>query len=59
MSRPFNPRFNARLRARARGLRHAWPRSGRADPGVFSIIGNVLGGVALFVLLFASLFLGG
>ena len=51
MRRPFKTRFNARLR----GLR----RSGRADPGVFSIIGDVLGGVALFVLLFGGLVLGG
>jgi hypothetical protein len=51
LSRRFS---NTRLRLPVRGrvLRPGCARSVRSDRGAFSIIGDVLGGVALFAVLF-------
>lgn len=54
MSRFFRMFSNTRLRlpVRGRALRPGCARSARSDRGAFSIIGDVLGGVALFAILF-------
>jgi len=59
MSGPLNTRLNTRVRAclcAARVLRRDRSRSACPGRGVFSVIGDVLGAAALFVLLFVLLF---
>ena len=62
MKRLLNTRLNTRARAclcAARALRRDRSRSACPGRGVFSAIGDVLGGLALFALLFGLAILGG
>lgn len=62
MKHLLNSHLNTRVRAclyGARVLRRDRSRSACPGRGVFSVIGDVLGGVALFVTLFGLASLGG
>ena len=62
MNSPFNTRLNTRVRAcldGARVLRRDRPRSACPGRGVFVVIGDVLGALALFVMLFGIASFGG
>ena len=62
LNAPSNPLSNTRASRRlygARALRRDRARPQGPGRGVLSIIGDVLGGVALFVLLFAIASFGG
>ncbi|SEK33025.1 hypothetical protein SAMN05443999_101225 [Roseovarius azorensis] len=62
MNRPFNTRLNTRVRAclyGARVLRRDRSRSACPGRGAFVVIGDVLGALALFAMLFVVASFGG